>query len=222
MKTIPFYFDPISPYVYLAWTQLAQFEKENDVTFEYIPILFAGLLNTHGQKGPAEIPPKRIYTFKDVARWAHRYQVPLKMPPLHPFNPLLPLRICVAAENEKDRAKIAGVFIQATWGKGLDISDEKVVRELLLKNGFEAEVLLQEVQKSEVKERLKRNTEDAIQKGVFGVPSFRVDDEIFWGNDRIDFLKDYLKGINPLQHEVIEQVLKTPRGADRKNITLPN
>ncbi len=218
MKTISFYFDPISPYVYLAWTQLEKFSQETGAVFEYIPTLFAGLLNAHGQKGPAEIPSKRIYTFKDASRWAHHYQVPLKMPPLHPFNPLLALRLCVAAEDERERQKISGILIQAVWKKGFDVSSEAVVSQVLRENHLDWERLFEKSQTPLVKDQLKINTAEAIKKGVFGVPSFYVDGEVFWGNDRLDFLKSFLKGVNPINSEVMEQILKTPRGIDRKQI----
>jgi len=218
VKKVSFYFDPISPYVYLAWTQLEKFSRENGVVFEFVPVLFAGLLNAHGQKGPAEIPSKRIYTFKDASRWAHLYQVPLRMPPLHPFHPLLVLRLCVAAQEGPERARLVGLILQAVWAKGLDVSNAEVVRQLLQENGFEAQDLFQKVQSPEVKAKLKQNTDEAIQKGVFGVPSFEVEGEIFWGNDRFEFLKLFLQGVNPINDQVMDQILKTPRGIDRKQV----
>ncbi len=216
MRKVRFYFDPISPYVYLAWTQLASLFKSTEVEWEPIPVLFAALLNAHGQKGPAEIPPKRVYTFKDVFRWAEQYGVPLEGPPAHPFNPLAALRICTAVHNSSDRLRLAGGLLEACWGKGEDLTDPGVLRRLASEAGLDGTRLLELSQSQEIKDRLKSDTQAAIDQGVFGVPSFAVDGEIFWGNDRLPFLKAYLEGKLRIQEEKAQQFLARPRAADRK------
>ncbi len=131
MKKVHFYFDFISPYVYLAWTQLSKIQEETSCEFIFKPLLFAGLLNHFGQKGPAEIPAKRIYTMRDSHRLAKSLNVPMEGPPAHPFSPLLSLRLCLAMETEASRQQLAGRILQACWGEGKDITNLNTLQKLL-------------------------------------------------------------------------------------------
>ena len=118
MAPLTFYFDLGSPYAYLAWTQIHAIAARRHATVEPTPVLFAGLLNAHGQKGPAEIPPKRIYVFKDTLRRARRLGIPLSPPPSHPFNPLLALRASSLELPEDRRRALVDALFRATWGGG--------------------------------------------------------------------------------------------------------
>ena len=134
MKQIAFYFDFISPYSYLAWDELLQIATRNRAALRVVPVLFAGLLNAHGQKGPAEIAAKREYVFKDLLRWCHRRGETIQGPPAHPFNPLSALRLCEAVVDPNDRVRVTGALLSACWNKGRDISDKAVLARLLLRD----------------------------------------------------------------------------------------
>lgn len=216
MKTIYLYFDFISPYVYLAWFGIKPILKKYDVVLNPIPVLFAGLLNAHGQKGPAEIPSKRIYTVIDTMRGAIKLNIPYEGPPAHPFNPLSPLRMTLAMADSVQKNNFIEIVLNACWAEGRDISDANVLKDLCLKAGCDVNNAIQKMQNIEVKEELKKNTETAIARGVFGVPTFMVDNELFWGSDRIQFMENYLNGQLKVDQTKVEKILKRPRAADRK------
>lgn len=176
-----FLFDFVSPYAYLAWERL---RRVTDVELEPEPVLFAGLLNAHGQKGPAEIEVKRRYVFRDVARRATREGIPVVAPHTHPFNPLLSLRVVCAARDLDERRSLTTALFQATWARGAPVTTEADLRPLL---GDAADVLLERAGAPEVKLSLRTNTERAIAAGVFGVPSLLVGSELFWGNDSVEY-----------------------------------
>ena len=142
MKSIPFYFDVISPYAYLAWTQIHSLAARYDRTIEPIPVLFAGLLAANGQKGPAEIPRKREYLFKDIVRSAARLRVPLVPPATHPFNPLLALRVASADLGAAERRRLIDALFYATWGDGEDVSRIGVVSKIITDVGLDGDGLV--------------------------------------------------------------------------------
>jgi 2-hydroxychromene-2-carboxylate isomerase len=179
------YFDFISPYAYL---QLMDFNRLPDsLEIRYRPVLFAGLLGHWGQKGPAEIPGKRRQTYRQCQWMAERAGIPFKFPPAHPFNPLRPLRLCIALGTEP---AVIGAIFEFIFAEGRDIEsddDWKTLAERLEIDDADALV-----SQPEVKSALRENTEEAIRRGVFGVPTFVVREELFWGSDMTDMLLDYL------------------------------
>jgi len=199
-----FYFDYISHNAYLAWWRLEALEKRYGVEFEFVPVLFAGLLNAHGQLGPAEIPAKAWWMAKDVLRKAALLGVPLVPPASHPFNPLLALRVSSLEMEPGDRRKVVATVFDATWGQGLDVSNPEVVASVLDKEGFNGAELIALSGSGETKDRLREQTESAIAKGVFGVPTVRVDDELFWGYDDFNHVELYLAGEDPLDRSALE------------------
>lgn len=217
-QKIIFYFDFISPYVYMAWKPLVALAEQNKATLTLVPVLFAGLLNAGGQKGPAEIPAKREYVWKEMLRWSAIHGVPLKGPPTHPFNPLPSLRLCEAVEDPALKLKLGTALTKACWEEGKDISDLNVLKELADRAGLDGAKLLAAIQNPAVKERIKQNTDDAIAHGVFGVPTFRVGNEIFWGHDRLDQLEKYLQGELKIDERLFQEMLSRPRAIDRKII----
>jgi 2-hydroxychromene-2-carboxylate isomerase len=159
-----------------------------------VPVLFAALLDHYSNVGPAEVTAKRRYTYQDVQRWAAHLGLEFRAPPAHPFIPLKPLRVTSAIDDDAVREALAVRLLDATWGEGRDITADSVIREAASNIGIDGQELLDKAQTAEIKQRLRQQTETAIEAGVFGVPSFVVDGEIFWGNDRLHFLKDYLLG----------------------------
>ncbi len=212
---IQFYFDPISPYAWLASSQIARIESVTGQQVEFVPILFAGLLKAHGHKGPAEIPAKRDYTFKDVLRRASAYGLTVEGPPSHPFNPLLALRACVAVDDLEMRKRFAIELMNQCWSKGLDITEASSVASIakacqLEVDGIEIDVVSLASQ-SDIKQGLIANTENAIANGFFGVPVFYVDGEQFWGDDRIDTLLRFIAG-DKHNDEQLAKMLARPSG----------
>lgn len=191
MPAADWYFDFVSPFAYL---QLARFERlppALDVTFR--PVLFAGLLDHWRHRGPAEIPAKRVHTYRWCQWYAARNGIPFRMPPAHPFNPLRPLRLATArgagATRGADAALVRAIF-DALYAEGRDLADEREWRALAARLALpDADALVAE---PAVKAALRRNTEDAAARGVFGVPTFAIYGELFWGLDSTDLVCDFL------------------------------
>ena len=214
MKHVDVYFDFVSPYPWLASHQLSELLGPL-AKFCFVPVLFAALLEHHSNMGPAEIPAKRRYTIQDTQRWAVHLGLKFKSPPAHPFNPLKPLRVTSAIDDDDLREILAVGLLDAAWSEGRDITSDSVIGEIADGIGLNGQELLVRAQTNEIKERLRLQTERAIQVGVFGVPSFVVDGEIFWGNDRLPLLNAYLQGRLPADKAKIEEILSRPRAADR-------
>jgi 2-hydroxychromene-2-carboxylate isomerase len=193
MREVHWYFDFISPYAHFALRRLPTLPA--GTTLQYRPILFAGLLKHFGQKGPAEIAAKRKWTYRACIWQARRLKIPFRMPAAHPFNSLPYLRLSIAAGNTP--AAIATIF-DALWTTGADPADPKLIAHL----AAQLKVPVERLAEPQVKDQLRSNTEDAIQCGVFGVPTLRIDDEVFWGSDSLDFAAAYLNDPGALDAEM--------------------
>jgi len=185
MTEIEWYFDFISPYAYLQLFHMDRLPE--DVTVRFRPVLFAGMLNHWGHKGPAEIPGKRVYTFRQAQWLAQREGIPYRMPPHHPFNPLRALRLVIALGNAKD--PIEKIF-HAIWSDGLLPDNPEGWRGIANAVGCDDADAL--IGAKTVKDELRENGERAVAQGVFGVPTFCANGELFWGQDSTPFLLDYL------------------------------
>ena len=188
MKTITCYFDFISPYAYLAFEALPSALMGVSHHVVYKPVLFAAMLKHHGQLGPAEIAGKREWTYRQVLWQAHQLGVPLDMPTAHPFNPLALLRLALSCsvDGAPNRFVCETIF-RHVWQGGARADDAARLPMLIqqLNPGRGSEV-------PEVKAQLKANTDEAIALGVFGVPTFCVDDKLFWGLDALPMMRAYL------------------------------
>ncbi len=192
MKHLVFWFDPVSPYAYLAFEQLPQALEGLTYRVDYQPILFAGLLRQWGQKGPAEIEPKRAWTFRQVAWQAHRLGIPIATPAQHPFNPLALLRLLHAAAPEggtPNRWQCEQVLHHVWRGEGAEAND--ATRLVALRAALAP---MRDPDSDEVKQSLKDCTARALSLGIFGVPTVEVDGRLFWGLDALEMLAAYLKG----------------------------
>jgi 2-hydroxychromene-2-carboxylate isomerase len=205
MKRVVFYFDFVSPYAYLAQQRLAEVHAEID----YRPILFAGLLQHWGQKGPAELPTKRLWTYRWCQWSANRLGVPLRFPAAHPFNPLHHLRLAIAAGCTADA--VTRIF-ESIWTTGADAADAARFAALAAELGVDPARLGE----AEVKDRLRHDTEDAAQAGIFGVPAFLAEGELFWGVESIDLLKAWLADPSALASAEMKRLDTLPVGASRK------
>ena len=195
---IRFYFDYISTNAYLAWKVLPALAVKYGHALEPIPVLFAGLLNAHGQMGPAELPAKAYWMWKNNVRKAALLGVPLKQPAFHPFNPLLSLRVSSLDVSDAERVRIIDALFDAVWVEELHVSERDVVAQRLERAGLAGHALVERAETGEAKDRLRHQTDDAIAVGVFGVPTMVVGSELFWGYDDFPHLERYLAGRDPL------------------------
>lgn len=212
--TVKFYFDPISPFAWLATKDISCIEATG-CRVEFEPILFAALLKAHGQKGPAEIPAKRVHTFRDVMRLAAEMGLRFVGPPGHPFNPLMALRMATAIADQEERKRFVVAMYAACWERGKDVSHTDVLIVLANECGLDGEALAVAAGSPEIKQQLANATEKAIGDGIFGVPTFEFEGDCFWGADRIDSLLWRIAG-NRIDEAVLEDFLSKPPLATRK------
>lgn len=194
-KTVEFYFDLGSPATYLAYTQLPKICEQTDSQLIYKPMLLGGVFKATGNASPATIPAKGRYMFQDLDRYAKRYGVPLKFNPRFPINTLMLMRAVTGMQlrhPERFHAFIDCLF-HALWVEGRDLDDPATVASVLTQNGFDPNEVLALTADEEVKATLKDNTETAVQRGVFGAPSMFIDNQLFFGQDRLDFVLEALR-----------------------------
>jgi 2-hydroxychromene-2-carboxylate isomerase len=201
-------FDVISPFAYLAFPQLARLPA--DVTVEFVPVLFAGLLEHFGQLGPAEIPSKRRFTYRFALWRARQLGLPMRMPPAHPFNPLAALRLIIAAGSDR---RAAGTLLDAVFRDGRDVSDPAVIGELAGALGVkDPQAALAD---PALKQRLRENTSWASGRGIFGVPTLVIGGELFWGHDAFDMALEYLGHPEHFQDAQMQAADTLPVGVAR-------
>jgi 2-hydroxychromene-2-carboxylate isomerase len=191
MKQITFWFDPVSPYAYLAFERLPQALEGISCVVAYRPILFAGLLKHWGQKGPAEIEPKRAWTFRQVHWLAHSFGLPMRTPAQHPFNPLAHLRLLMASAHGTGAPsrRACELVLRHIWCDGADANDPDRLAGLVQRVAPAVSP-----DDPDVKQALRASTDLAIARGVFGVPTVEVDGRMFWGVDALPMLTAFLRG----------------------------
>jgi len=210
------YLDFVSPYTWLALMQAERFAAEQGIAWEPRPVVYAALLSAHGLVGPVETEAKRRYTFLDVARSAHRLGLRLAGPPRHPFRSLDALRVQYLFRSEPAALRLAVRLAAACWGEGRDLTDPAVLGAVVAGAGLDPADLERRIGAAEVKDGLRALTDDAVSQGVFGVPTFVCDGELFWGHDRLEHLAARLSGRVPPARTLIGDLLERPRGAERR------
>lgn len=202
------YFDLISPFSYL---HLKQFHRlPDEIEIEYVPVLFAGLLKHWGHKGPAEIPAKRVYTYHHVNWLAKHLDIPFKVPPCHPFNSLYALRLLIAAGLTHAHVAVAFDMI---WREGCDLQSPEALTELARRLGITS--VENALADEQIKQQLRTNTDGAIQQGLFGVPTFVINEVLFWGQDSLDMMLDYLRDPGLFETHEMQRASSLPVGAAR-------
>lgn len=193
-KTVEFLFDLGSPTTYLAYTQLPAICEQTDSQLIYIPILLGGVFKATGNASPATIPAKGRHMIQDLDRYARRYGVPLKFNPHFPINTLLLMRAVTGIQLHHPERFVAFIdcLFKALWVDGRNLNDPATVAAVLSDNGFDPNEVLALTTDETVKAMLKDNTEKAVQRGVFGVPSMFVDNQLYFGQDRLDFVLEAL------------------------------
>jgi 2-hydroxychromene-2-carboxylate isomerase len=195
---IEIFFDFISPYAYLASTQIEALGARIGHEVEPRPVLFAAMLNALGTKGPAEVPARRAYVVKDVLRAAHRAGVRVDLPPAHPFNPLPALRVAALGLDRDLRWRVIHALFAATWAGGRGIDGNERVAEVLEEAGLDGGALLARASEADAKERLRQSTDEAMARGAFGVPTMFVDGEMFFGFDSFAQIEIFARGEDPI------------------------
>lgn len=198
MATLRFYFDYISNNAYLAWLQMPTIARRYGWVLEPVPVLFAGLLEAHGTSGPAETPAKALWMWKNNLRKAALSGVPLNPPAFHPFNPLLALRVTSLARDLDECDDLITRLMEAVWVRREHVSDPEVVERACRDVGLDGAALVAAAGTEEAKAALRRQTDDAIARGVFGVPTMEANGEIFWGYDDLPYLEMFMAGDDPL------------------------
>ena len=194
MASLDFYFDFGSPASYLAYTQLPALCADTGATVNWHPMLLGGVFQATGNHSPATIPAKGAYVFKDFARFAKRYGVPLTMNPHFPINTLMLMRCAIGLQLRSDPrfADYTQAMFQAIWVDAKNMNDAAAVGAVFQAAGFDAAALLVLANEQSVKDQLKAATQEAIDRGIFGAPTFFVGKEMFWGQDRLDFVREAL------------------------------
>lgn len=193
-KMVEYYFDFGSPAAYLASTQLPALASDTGTTVLWCPMLLGGVFVATGNASPASVPAKGKYIFRDFARFAGRYGVPLKTNPFFPINTLTLMRIAVGLQMRQDPRFMdyCTAMFRAIWVEAQNMNDTATVASVLQAAGFDAPALLALASEQAVKDKLKAQTEEAVARGVFGAPTFFVADQMFWGQDRLDFVRQAL------------------------------
>ncbi|WP_185268863.1 2-hydroxychromene-2-carboxylate isomerase [Halopseudomonas xiamenensis] len=191
-KQVEFFFDVGSPASYLAWTQIAKLAQRHDAEVVYQPMLLGGVFKATGNASPATIPAKGRYTRVDFLRFARRYGVPFAHNPFFPINTMQLMRGAAAYLGTERFVPYVEAVFQAMWVDGKDMGNPEVLAEVLAGAGFDTAELLQKLNDPAVKDRLRQITEQAIERGVFGAPTMFVGDEMFFGQDRLDFVEEAL------------------------------
>lgn len=194
-KTVEFFFDLGSPASYLAHTQLPDLCRDAGAALVYRPMLLGGVFQATGNASPAMIPAKGRYMIRDLARFAERYGVPMRFNPHFPINTLTLMRLLVALQlRQPERFDDAlQALFRAIWVDGVNMGDPLKVADVLVTAGFDAAELQAQAAEPAVKDALKATTDEAIRRGVFGAPTCFVGNEMFFGQDRLDFVRAALK-----------------------------
>jgi 2-hydroxychromene-2-carboxylate isomerase len=207
--TVSWVFDVISPFAWLGLHDLARLPPE--VELRFVPVLLAGMLSHFGQKGPAEIPTKRRFTYRFVLWRARQMGLPMRFPPAHPFNPLAALRLVVAAGSDR---RAASTVLEAVFRDGRDVTDPQVIADLARQLGLaDAESAVSD---PGVKQQLRDNTDWAIARGVFGVPTLVIGEEVFWGHDAFGMALDYLTRREAFRDPQMQAVEALRVGVERR------
>jgi 2-hydroxychromene-2-carboxylate isomerase len=218
MRRVDFYFDFVSPYAYLALAQASEFAARHDVSWRLVPVVYGVLLDRTGLVGPVETAAKRRYTFLDASRSAQLLGVPLAGPPEHPFRSLAALRLATAYRDDPLGLPLASALATAAWAGQSDLTSTPTLERIAAEVGASRTPVAEIIADPTVKLALREGTDQALHRGVFGVPTFAYDDELFWGHDRLPHLAARLAGQLDRQDARVEELLQRPRGVDRRQV----
>jgi 2-hydroxychromene-2-carboxylate isomerase len=188
IKPFEFYFDFASPYSFLAHKKIREIEKVNSIKIKYMPIFLGGIFKLAGNKANIDIPTKGKYMIKDCKLWAEKYNITFKFNNYFPIDTLSLMRCAIVAQNKGFEQNFINKVFDAIWKDGLNLNDNVIVEKLLKNLEINPKTFLIESIDIKIKETLKKETDNAFEKGIFGAPSFIVNNKIFWGQDRLEFV----------------------------------
>ena len=183
-----FFFDFASPYSYLAHKQIRNIEYQHNIKINYMPILLGGLLNLAEIKAAAFIPSKAKFMIKDCKLFAEKLNIKFKFNTYFPVQSLNLMRGVLIARKENKTSLYIDKFFDACWKDGLNLNDQKIVDKILEDLNFNLKTYKLKISEQKIKDELKKRTKDAYLKGVFGAPSFIINNKMFWGQDRLEFV----------------------------------
>ena len=187
IKSFDFYFDFVSPYSFLAHKEIIKIEKKNSIKIKYKPILLGGLHNLHGIKAPAFIPAKAKHMIRDCKLIAEKNKIKFKFNSYFPIRSLNLMRGVFVAEEDNYKSYYIDSIFSAIWQDGLNMNDENIIEKVLKNLNVNPKTFSLRAASSSIKESLKKRTNEAYEKGIFGAPSFVANNKIFWGQDKIEF-----------------------------------
>lgn len=213
MKEFTFYFDYLSPFSFFAFKRL---QALKEFTIHYKPVALGPLLNQWGIKGPGEVQSKREFLLKQCLRYASKNNLAFTTPKTHPFNSLYALRLSLQSAAGEHQLSVISTLWKAGWEVRIDMADPEELQRVLNEAGLPASEIYEKSFSKEARAELKANLSEAIGFGAWGVPTFVAGDELFWGNDAIESLLDYLSEQDPLDRKKLEDLLSsTPRAASQ-------
>ena len=192
-RRLEFFFDYVSPYSYLASSQLPALGERTGAELVYRPFFLGGVMNETGNRPPATVPSKGAYMLTDLARWAARYGLPFQMNPHFPTNTLLALRGALVLLAGEGFVPYHQAMFRAMWSEGANVGDPAVLGAIVAKLGLDPSAFLARASEPAQKEALKANTAEAVARGAFGAPTFFVGEQMFFGNDRFAFIEEALR-----------------------------
>ena len=188
IKSFDFFFDFISPYSYLAHKQIRNIEFQNKIEINYMPILLSGLLNLAEIKAPVFIPSKAKFMIKDCKLFAEKLNIKFKFNSHFPIQSLNLMRGVLIARKENKTSLYIDKFFDACWKDGINLNNQNIVNKILEDLNFNIKTFKLKISEQKIKDELKKRTKDAFLKGVFGAPSFIINNKMFWGQDRLEFV----------------------------------
>lgn len=194
MKRLEFFFDFGSPAAYLAWTQVGRVAADAGADLIMRPMLLGGVFKATGNASPVMVAAKGKWMMGDLQLWAKRYGAAFTLPPGFPLNTLYLMRGAVALEGAPEFATYVKAVFEAMFARGENMADPAVIGQMLTEAGLDAQAIIASTQDDAVKERLKANTEEAVARGAFGAPTYFVGDQMFFGQDRLEFVAEALAG----------------------------
>jgi 2-hydroxychromene-2-carboxylate isomerase len=204
---IQFYFDFLSPFSYFAWKNHSNLLAREDIAISYHPVLMGKLFSNFEFPGPGEIKVKRDYELKKCFRYANKNNIPFSPPASFPFNPLAINRAATVHAAKGEQIKVIDTIFDAVWGRSLILDDPELIATTLTDKNLDQDIIERAFER-EAKIELKTNIKEAINSDIFGVPSFKIDDEYFWGNDSFEDLLNYIDGNDNWNKELYTNLIK--------------
>jgi 2-hydroxychromene-2-carboxylate isomerase len=215
LSSLDFYFDFLSPFAFFAWREVGPLCEKYELEMKAHPVVFGKLLDHWGQLGPAEIVPKRDWASRYCLRYSALHGFEHNPPKYHPFNPLAALRLSLKEVSGAQQSAVIDAIFHRGWTEGEDIGDITNLLDILEREKIDISGFEEKIQQQAIKDSLANETSNAIELGVFGVPTIIVGDQLFWGNDQFDHIRLLLDGNDPLDARKHKMLGSRPRMIDR-------